>query len=111
MRNLLGFDGGNNISRLQHQVQVSGVQHFHLRKKPHFQKEFVLATIFTLNFFQVKFDVHNKGVEYNLIPVLWIQIRMDPHLFFYLAVNVMDPDPYWECGSGPGSRSIEIYQN
>ncbi len=35
--------------------------------------------------------------------VLWIQIRI--HL------DVLDPDPYWECGSGSGSRSMEIDQN
>jgi hypothetical protein len=34
-------------------------------------------------------------------PVLWIRIRID------LALLNPDPAPYWECGSGSGSRSKE----
>jgi hypothetical protein len=37
--------------------------------------------------------------------VLWIRIRID------LAVLDPNPDPYWECESGTGSRRMEINQN
>jgi hypothetical protein len=35
--------------------------------------------------------------------VLWIRIHLD--------LAVLDPDPYWECVPGSGSRSKEIDQN
>jgi len=37
--------------------------------------------------------------------VLWIRIRIGIHL------AVLDPVPYWECGSWSGSRRTEIDQN
>jgi hypothetical protein len=37
-----------------------------------------------------------------LVMVSWILIR--------IGYSVLDPDPYWECGSGSGSRSMEIGQ-
>jgi hypothetical protein len=37
----------------------------------------------------------------TLKPVFWIRIRID------LSVGLdLDPDPYWECGSGPGARKL-----
>jgi hypothetical protein len=39
--------------------------------------------------------------------MLWILIRIR----FHLAALDPDPDPYWECGSGSGYGSMEIYQN
>jgi hypothetical protein len=39
-------------------------------------------------------------------PVLWIRIRT---AWIHIHLGVLDPDPYWECGSI--SRSMEIDQS
>jgi hypothetical protein len=44
-----------------------------------------------------------KGIISEEKAVLWIRIRND--------LAVLEPDPYRECESGFGSRSVEIDQN
>ncbi len=55
---------------------------------------------------QAMSEIQAITVRY-LFSVFWIRILIRIHL------EVMDPDldPYWECGSGSGSSSIENYQN
>jgi hypothetical protein len=40
--------------------------------------------------------------------VLWIGIRTGIRIRIDLAVLDTDPNPYWECGSGSGPRSMNI---
>ncbi len=60
-----------------------------------------------------------KPMHLSLPAVLWIRLRMDPHLFgcnrSESVFGNANPDPdqgiwirIWECKSGSGSRSIEI---
>ena len=48
-------------------------------------------------------SVHSKKLIKK--PGLWIRIRirMDPHSF-----SLMDPDPHSICGSGSGSRRVNL---
>jgi hypothetical protein len=49
-----------------------------------------------------RYRTYFEQVKLKSSAVKWIHIRIR------IGLDVLDPDPYWECRSGSGSRSTEI---